>query len=184
MAKNSTGVTTANDSYWIMTVDNVYSSSLFLSKVPLRKNGNGHRDQFVPGFQRSNWSASFLVFFSSKGRYDWIWEKYKSWVNLRPTYVVTWMTKGAFREKKWQKRRGNTTICVKLLDPYYTMCRKSHLRESFELYSLSFFLLRHVDFDRLTQSSILYWWNRWLIVIGTIRSKSCAAAVNVAHALK
>ena len=51
-------------------------------------------------------------FFSSKGRYDLIWEKYKSWVNLRPTYVVTWMTKGAFREKKWQKKeRKHDDMC-------------------------------------------------------------------------
>jgi len=174
-------LTTVTESWqWTMSTHQVY----FCQRFPWEKMATGIA---TSSFQASSVPIGLRhssYFFSSKGRYDLIWEKYKSWVNLRPTYVVTWMTKGAFSRKKWQKRRGNTTICVKLLDPYYTMCRKSHLRESFELYSLSFFLLRHVDFDRLTQSSILYWWNRWLIVIGTIRSKSCAAAVNVAHALK
>jgi len=127
---------------WQRLTTSTGSWQLFIFvKVPLEKWQRASRPVRSRLFSVPIGLRHSSYFFSSKGRYDLIWEKYKSWVNLRPTYVVTWMTKGAFREKKWQKRRGNTTICVKLLDPYYTMCRKSHLRESFELYSLSFLFI-------------------------------------------
>ena len=112
---------------WQRLTTSTGSWQLFIFvKVPLEKWQRASRPVRSRLFSVPIGLRHSSYFFPSKGRYDLIWEKYKSWVNLRPTYVVTWMTKGAFREKKNDKKGEETRRYVWSFWIPTILCAGSH----------------------------------------------------------